>query len=818
MAPETLNDEAQSLANVLASRLDESALDEHAKYLVLAAYDGEQALRDVLEAPPDDENRGAEAIETERAERQAAYLNSITVAGFRGIGPEATLPLRPGPGLTLVVGRNGSGKSSFAEAAEMALTGDNARWNDRSQVWRAGWRNLHADTAPKAAVELSMDGDRGKTSIVRGWTGPDLADSHATVQRPGQQRADLATLGWEQDLVTYRPFLSYSELGRMIDGKPSEMYDAVAAILGLERLTHAEQRLSAARKAFDDSEKKVKQDLNRVQAQLADVDDPRAREAEEAMGGRNWNLDKVDELASGSADQDQAGQLATLRRLSQLAPPDEEQVIEASAKLRAAAEQMSAQRGTDAESAQQLAELLQQALDHQRRHQAARTCPVCGTQGVLDDAWVGRVEPEIRRLRQQASDVEQAHRQVQESVRSARRLLTSPPEWLPDDSPVLPAWRQWERGAELDDPTALADHLEGNADQLWQACGAASSTASERLAQLEEDWRPAAKALRSWVDEARAMRNSVATHKAVKDSVQWLRDVGLELRNDRLRPLAEQSTEIWRELRQASNVDLGSINLAGAKTQRKLELDVKVDGAEGSALGVMSQGELHALALALFLPRATMSESPFRFLVIDDPVQSMDPAKVDGLARVLTRIANAHQVVVFTHDARLPDAVRRLQLPATIWEVTRREGSIVEVEQSDDTVARLLGDARALTNTPELPTVVGPRVVPGLCRQAVEATLTERVRRQRLSAGARHADVEDAIVHAQGPYELAALALFGDASRTDEVLRTMNSKYGRHSADTFVACKKAGHAASAHDLKSLINDTAMLAERIRNDR
>ena len=53
----------------------------------------------------------------------------------------------------------------------------------------------------------------------------------------------------------------------------------------------------------------------------------------------------------------------------------------------------------------------------------------------------------------------------------------------------------------------------------------------------------------------------------------------------------------------------------------------------------MSQGELLALSVSVFLPRAALDESPFRFAVIDDPVQAMDPAKVDGLARVLHRAA-----------------------------------------------------------------------------------------------------------------------------------------------------------------------------------
>jgi wobble nucleotide-excising tRNase len=87
--------------------------------------------------------------------------------------------------------------------------------------------------------------------------------------------------------------------------------------------------------------------------------------------------------------------------------------------------------------------------------------------------------------------------------------------------------------------------------------------------------------------------------------------------------------------------------LTGDGTRRR---DVAVDGVAGVALGVMSQGELHSLALSLFVPRATLPESPFRFIVIDDPVQSMDTARVDGLARVLEGASADRQVVVFTHD------------------------------------------------------------------------------------------------------------------------------------------------------------------------
>jgi predicted ATPase len=77
-----------------------------------------------------------------------------------------------------------------------------------------------------------------------------------------------------------------------------------------------------------------------------------------------------------------------------------------------------------------------------------------------------------------------------------------------------------------------------------------------------------------------------------------------------------------------------------------------------------------------------MAESTFRFIVIDDPVQAMDPVKVEGLARVLGNVAKDRQVVVLTHDDRLPQAVRRLDMEATIIELVRREQSVfVKVHQ-----------------------------------------------------------------------------------------------------------------------------------------
>jgi hypothetical protein len=223
-----------------------------------------------------------------------------------------------------------------------------------------------------------------------------------------------------------------------------------------------------------------------------------------------------------------------------------------------------------------------------------------------------------------------------------------------------------------------------------------------------------------------------------------------------------------------------------------VDLHVQVDGVEGAALGVMSQGELHCLALSLFIPRATLPESPFRFIVIDDPVQSMDPARVDGLAHVLEAAAKDRQVIVFTHDDRLPEAVRRLGIDARTVEVTRREGSIVQLRVGRDPVSRNIEDAIAVAKTDGLAAAAARRVIPGLCRVAIEAACTEAVRRRRLARGERHADVEDLLAGCAGTKTFVSLALFDDPQKAGDVLPRLN-KESRDYADVYRLCNEGAH-------------------------
>ncbi|TNH31716.1 hypothetical protein FHG89_00835, partial [Micromonospora orduensis] len=745
------------------------------------------------------------------------WLKSVTVAGFRGVGPERTLQVDPGPGLTVVVGRNGSGKSSFAEAVELALTGDSARWADKTSVWRTGWRNLHNPDPCWVDVELRVDGVATPTRVNRAWpVGAELADAEVTVTSARGRHAGLSELGLARPLELYRPFLTAAELGRLAAGTQSQLFDALFAILGLDALADADQRLLRAARPHDAIIKEVRAQRAALVDALSGIADDRARRTAALLRGRGAvDLGAVtavlDEPDEATTDRD----VLLCRELAALAPPPVDEVTRLAGQLRAAAAEALRYDGGRSRAALRSAELLRLALEH-HEDEGDGSCPVCAT-GTLDGGWRAAAAQSLTELRQRSVAAQTATTRLTALLRQTHHLIDdlTVPEG-PGSEPTVGALRDAVAALRRvpGEPAELADHLAARYPAVVTAADAARAYAEGFLRQRDTGWRAAAAEVREWVAAAGGLPAREATLTRLKAARAWLKDAGTEIRSERVAPFAGHSRRIWAQLRQESNVELGSMTLEGANTRRRVVFPVSVDGASnGTALGVMSQGEMQALGLATFLPRSCAPESPFRFIVVDDPVQSMDPSKVDGLARVLAELAEQRQVVVFTHDTRLPDAVRRLDLgKARIIEVTRAERSVVTLRPSSDPVTRYLDDAYALARNEEIPVEVRVPVVAELCRSAVEAACHQAVWRTRVARGVPHADIEAAIQTASRRLAtIVALALFDDPDRGGDVRNELLRRHGRRAANAYQACREGVHGAYLADLPALVADARLLA-------
>jgi recombinational DNA repair ATPase RecF len=749
-APGSPESAEKSVHEVVLDLLDADAdLDGAAKDAVL------EALTEVIGSDPavDDHHTGA------------VFLTSISVTGFRGVGPQSRLDLFPAPGLMVVSGRNGSGKSSFAEALELALTGTSYRWLEKAKLWEESWRNLHQPDPCEIRIGLTRQGSGPLTVGMRWASGDSLSHRTSWTQvGNGKHVEGTDALGWSRPLELYRPLLSYEELGRLFDGGPSGLYDALAKVLGLEVLTDTEKCLAARLKETKAARDGADGERKRIAALLNQNGDERAQRAAALLRPKKVDIDAVSALATGAGG---AGLtvMARLQRLASLRTAAVDDIDAATRRLREAASAVQATTSSLVDLTEQRVSVLQSALRFFERA-GDSDCPVCG-QGQLDAGWAQRARDTVATSEAALAEHRAAVRAQQAARAEAMGLLDAVESLTGIDGVELPALAAYNDavsalGPVPDDDTALADHLESALTNVAAAGEALRGQAVAELAHREDAWRPLAAQLAAWVQLEMQARDHDAATATLNGAKKWVGEHTARFRNLRIEPIAAQARWIWEQLRQESNVGLGDITLQGSATRRRAVIEGTVDGQPTKALTVMSQGELHAVALALFLPRATASASPFRFVVLDDPIQAMDPAKIDGFVAVLTEVAKTHQVVVFSHDDRLASMIRETGLDARLVEVVREAGSKVVARDSVNPALRQVADVFALVKDDRMPEEVKRRAAPGLFRLAVEAAAKQSYFTRQSLTGVPRSEWEKTWQDTRKTRNRVALAVAGD--------------------------------------------------------
>jgi recombinational DNA repair ATPase RecF len=815
------------IQDILFQRLvDQGKEDEAFALYVLAACEGEEALAQFL--------RGARVQGRPEARHAAAdvspvpptYITGIHVRSFRGIGGEAALGLTPGPGVTLVVGRNGSGKSSFAEGAEVAFTGTSARWKDRgSTEWLKGWRNVHSALAPRLLVELLQQGIPGVSKLERTWTDPtDVGATRAHVIDPERKSQPLTSSNWASALELHRPFLTYSELGGMLSGGPTKVYQAVIAGLGLEEHLRVRDGLSAAcsvqKGAWEASRKHAVSLGERAKAlAAAHPDELRFVRLAELLGKRNRDVAAIAALVT-SSHLDAAGQsLDAVVRLT--SPLSSTALADMAASLREAFERQQMLRAESAGLMLGLSRLLRDALAVADAAPQER-CPVCESPVPLDAAWRTRTTSRLAEVDMAAEAARAAEQQVADLLRQAQALCTPAPAALLGDAAAAlapaaaarEAWAAWSEGQRVSTADAMAAHLERAGGPLAEALDTLVTEARAEAARRDTVWQPFAVEVAQWVADAPAALQAREHERLLSEAKEWVSGAIETERQARFAPVKARAIAFWNLIAQQSNVALQDIELTGHGPTTKVALKVTVDGKEAPALGVLSQGELNAMTLSLFLPRVLLPSTPFGFVIVDDPVQAMDEVRVEGLAQVLAEVGQTRQVIVFTHDARLPEAFERLALPHGKRRVNRAAESSVVVSPLVGPWEQRLKDASDVTQTPDLPETIAGRVVPAFCRMALEAACTEALRRQWLLRGEDHADVEKRL-KSRGLRELLALLFAGDARQhagNEARLRKLKTK---DAAAIVLDCQRGAHEGFAGSPSVMVERCKALCEELR---
>lgn len=814
------------LQDVLLERLLEDGLEGDAMvWMTLAAVEGAEALDEVIAdgaATRPLPTRTTAAPEDGAVAR--VYLADIEIRSFRGVGPSSRLPLEPGPGVTLVAGRNGSGKSSFAEAVEVAFTGTSERWKGKgSKEWTKGWRNVHGAQAPRILVRLTQEGQPG-AQVERTWSDPSALESgRSTYTDQAGVAEDLEASAWPAALAAYRPFLSYSELGDMLADGPGRVYQALLSGLGIERYEAVRQVLANAvnirTKQGRESRRVARELAKQANAEAAaHPEEPRFTKAAALLRPREPDLEALAALAADGAGGEDAGHLVAIA--GDTVPFSKEALADAVGVLAGAVDAQSAVRDDASGRADDLARLLAAALDCAAR-ETHETCPVCGAPRPLDEAWRVSATEALAGAEARASQARTATRQLADARRSLDVMVRDVPAsltrgaeagWVPAVA-LHERWQAWH-GALPAEHAARGAAVAEHGPALSDAFVDLQALAADELRHRQEVWRPFATALAAWVEEARGVAQGNAALPDLERARAWMEDELVRHRDERFAPIKEDAIACWNIISRHSNVALTDIELTGQGIQQRVALKVEVDGTEAPALGVMSQGELNAMTLSLFLPRVQLPQSPFGFVLVDDPVQAMDTARVDGLAEVLSRVGASRQVIVFTHDDRLENSFRVLGLPFRQLRVTRKAASHVVVGQAKGPVEQHLSDATAVVKAEGVPDGLAARVVPGFCRLALEAAAAEALRRRWLGTGLPHADVEKRL-DGRGLVELLAFVFFDTLARRNDVPDRLGRMPIAEAAAIVADCQGGMHARFTGDAGELVTRTRKLCEAIR---
>jgi len=358
-----------------------------------------------------------------------------------------------------------------------------------------GWRNLH-HPSPCSWGRFIVEGEGGPC-VVSG-DGRTTRSSSRGNRGPARRRAptDLASLGWSAALRTHRPFLSYNELGSLLDEGPSKLYDALSSILGLEDVVQALAALQEARRSREKALKETTEARGHLLERCAASTTPEPPRGLRP-GRKEWTLVRSTRCSPDHGAGTGEAQVDVLRGIASLEPPDPAQVAAAVAEMREARRRC-ATRPVRPPAATGTPRPSWTSRCNTTGDTATATAPSAAAAARWTGSGAPASEKRWRASATPAREADAAHERAEAARRRWEQLVTLPPDAFKrateaglELGELVGALGKWVQAASIADLTVLADHVESASGPLGRRSSAPDSARAE-LGRREDAWRPAA--------------------------------------------------------------------------------------------------------------------------------------------------------------------------------------------------------------------------------------------------------------------------------------------------------------------------------------
>jgi hypothetical protein len=647
----------------------------------------------------------------------------LTISDFRGFGRNRQ-PLDFEGGLVLFHGPNGYGKSSVAEAIEWlfyAATQRRQLGDAVSKTEYAGtYGNVHRSGPAEVSARVRMPD--GREHVLTRRLALDARDEDSQLFIDGAP-GSLAEIGVEPAEPAC-PVVAQHSLQAFIHTKPKERRDAISAALGLEEVTSFKSALDSARRSFS---RTPPDQVTAARALLKGFAPALAGIPETAAVGARWNetpvrIDYREDFAAiqraarqfaGQAPATQAELLEALRgarrqaskavfdtaRISPAAGAESAVSLlsQAAARCRealgaVAAEAALAAAATTAAYGSDILAFWEAGL-HLAREDGR--CPMCESPTLTArqrETLQGRVAAHKQviqanhRLKTATAQAIGALESLERPVREATVADLLPAEWetlaglMQDAGETLEKFRAAHR-SQAESGRKLGESVRAAVEEIPRAPEALTAAIErhvEAARAYQAGWSEFARVVTERIGGSdlvgqidsvgKALRSAgaiqvLAVYESVLDSSKALLQLTESYLQKKQTELLKQRGKEVQNLYDLLNpgAPVGFDDMEPGSDQIKLH--ARSFGVRMSAAANLSECQLNCLGLAVSIMKATTPGSPFGFIVLDDPVQSMDDAHCEAfLGSILPYLMDhcGKQVILLSHAGDIVDRAAAL--------------------------------------------------------------------------------------------------------------------------------------------------------------
>lgn len=624
-------------------------------------------------------------------------IKKVNIEGFRGILAPLPLDFMRGnrPASMALFGTNGTGKSSITDAWEWLHSGKIEHLR-REGARENSFPNVHAEPG-HSFIEVEFS-DKSLGTVR-------LEFDHDRVTMPTAS----GELDKFRELVPHPCHIRYGDLTRFVYLTKSERFDALAQLMGVQPQVELQKGLRRVERRLEEELNQRRNQLDQWEKQLAAAAGVDEFHEEEILAHANKALEdhgvkaveSHTELISAQVtmtklveEDPRAREIAETRAASEaLLGVELDEKLEQASKNYVDSLRDFADQAVEAIDVL-LLDLFEKGLEvvdlRRAQDEDTNVCPLCGS--ALEEDLGGYIEKELQRLR----ELQSMREKVDDRMKIVRDLLPA------ENSHSGPLGRLWVDSEEqrtrwdLHSLSALATKLDktlAHIDALLARGfdGATVDSVSEldktveklaeireeyegkrkqliggiqeRLAELEADESRAllvkahskvAKIVEAWpeyIKAKQAAKNLGQVSKSYKKTVEDFVNSSVAHIAKRFDAISDD-VQAYFDVLEGHTEGLSNPSLKVLPEQeRALVLEIEFQGERvAPAYKYLSESQMNSFGLAVFLASARHINSNFRFLILDDVINSFDAYKRPQVIHLLKQFFGDFQVLVLTHD------------------------------------------------------------------------------------------------------------------------------------------------------------------------